>query len=159
MSLDKRPPAFCKYWRAIPTCMDSYTSGRPFLRIFPGISGFVFDFRNSLHNHFQAAWITMRRRVTRRLVVIQAVWIGDQCFVHKAKYLSKYPDFSCSSYGHPDTLYSACFLRKYILIITSHAIFSRGVSELLLMSILVFHELSVTNYRKEALLYEHIIHK
>jgi len=42
------------------------STDRPFLRIFP-------DFRNIFCSHFQAAWVTMRRRVTWRLIWTHAV--------------------------------------------------------------------------------------
>jgi len=60
------------------------------LRIFP-------NFQIILYNNFQAAWVKMRRCVTRRLIVNHAVCKYDQIFVHsmhKGEYLSKSPDFS-----------------------------------------------------------------
>jgi len=48
----------------IQVVQSDHLSG--YIRIFP-------DFRNILFSHFQAAWVTMRRRVTWRLIWNHAV--------------------------------------------------------------------------------------
>jgi hypothetical protein len=71
----------------------------------------------------QAAWVTMRRRVTRRLIGIQAVCKCHHSFfrsTHKGQYLPRSLDFSWSGYGHSVNEKSA---KKYSLICESNSSF------------------------------------
>jgi len=80
----------------------------------PDLSGdlrIFLNFQIILYNHFQAAWVKMRRCLTRRLIVNHAVCKSDQIFfrsMHKGEYLYNISGFFMTQ------LWSPCKLMVYI---------------------------------------------